>query len=231
MAEPVLTFRDDPKGRLKLREQLDILALPPKQKRKLVRMMATDVRKQARQNIRQQRTVSGSPMAPRKDTRNKRKLLRRMGKPMVIFNKSNHEAVVGFKGNKAGVIASKHQHGTSERMTATKAEKRAGTPDYKDRADRKQAKSLIQEGYRLPVPGKNGRTKLKRVSQKWIRENMSCGQAGLILRMMRNEKSKQSWTMTTPARPFLGADEKDAQQMLDSLARTSLARLRAKGAR
>ncbi|WBA86521.1 phage virion morphogenesis protein [Endozoicomonas sp. GU-1] len=230
MADASMNFREDRKGRLKWNEQLDILRLAPKDKRRLVRMMASDVRKDARQNIRQQKTVSGAPMAPRKDARNKRKLLRRMGKPMVVFNKSNHEAVVSFKG-RAGSIASKHQHGSSERMTATKAAKRAGTPDYNALANRDQAKSLIAEGYRLPVKGKRGRTKLKRVSQKWIRENMTIGQAGLILRLLRDDKGKQSWTITTPARPFLGADERDAQQMLDSLARTSLARLRAKGAR
>ena len=230
MADNSMNFREDRKGRLKWNEQLDILRLEPKDKRRLVKMMATDVRKDSRQNIKQQKTVSGAPMAPRKNKKNKRKLLRRMGRPMVVYNKSNEEAVVTFKGSKA-YVPSKHQHGSTERMTATKAAKRAGTPDYDAPANRAQAKSLIEEGYRLPVPGKRGRKKLKRVSQKWIRENMTIGQAGLILRMLRDDQGKQSWTIKTPARPFLGADERDAQQMLDSLARTSLARLRAKGAR
>ena len=230
MSDRSIRLNEDRAARLKWSEQLDILALKPKDRRRLVRMMASDVRKQARQNIRQQKTVSGTAMSPRKDTRNKRKLLRGLAKPMVVFNQSNDEAVVSFKG-KAGVIASKHQHGHSERMSASKAAKRAGTPNYSAPANREQAKSLIAEGYRLPVPAKGGKTKLKRVSQKWIREHMSNGQAGLILRLLRGDSRKTSWSMTTPARPFLGADEQDAEQMLQQLAKQALNKLRAKGVR
>ena len=223
-----IQFSEDKKSRLKLGEQMAILAMPPKEQRKLVKSIGSEVRKDARQNIRKQKTISGAPMAKRKDARNKRKLLRKMGKGMVVFNRGNTKAIVTWKNSRSAQIANSQQKGSRQAMTASKAAKRGSKPDYDAPVTRDMAKALIQEGYRQPVKGKNGRSRLKKVSQRWIMDNMTQGQAGLVLKELRNAGSKRSWTIRTPARPFLGATEQDADKMLESMAKAALARIQSK---
>ena len=167
-------------------------------------------------------------MEKRKDTRNKRKLLRKLGKGMVVFNQGNDTAVVSWKQRKAAQIAYQHHHGHSEKMTANRAAKRAGKADYTAPASRDMAKALSAEGYRRSVSTGNGRTKLKKVSQKWIRENMTQGQAGLVLKELRGDSGKKSWTLRTPARPVLGVNPAQSEQIMTGLARQALERIKAK---
>lgn len=221
-------FHDDAQGRLRLGEQIAILAMPGKERRRLVKGIATQVRTDARQNIRQQKTISGSPMAPRKQTRNKRKLLRRMGKGMVVFNRGNDRAIVTWKKTVAGRIAKRQQEGNTQRMTAVAAARRGRKPDYDAPASRDMARSLMQEGYRQPVKGKNGRVRLKKVSQRWIMDNLTQGQAGLVLKEMRGTGGKRSWLIRTPARAFLGATEQDARRMLEAMARQQVNKIKRK---
>ena len=219
-------FHDDPKGQLRLGEQIAILAMPGKERRKVVKGIASEVRKEGRQNIRQQKTISGSPMAPRKKTRNKRKLLRRLGKGMVVFNRGDDRAIVTWKKPFAGRVAKWQQEGTTQRMTAARAGQRGRKPDYDAPATRDMAKALIQEGYRQPVKGTNGRVRLKKVSQRWIMDNLTQGQAGLVLKQMRGTEGKRSWLIRTPSRAFLGATEQDAQRMLQGMARQQVNKIK-----
>lgn len=229
MSANAVSFRDDRRGRLRLKEQLDVLALPPVKRKKLVRRMAQDVRRDARQNIRKQKTVSGQAMEPRARKRRKAKMMRGLGRQMEAFAKGDNTGVVSWKDGKTAAIAATHHHGKTVRINSSSHKRAAGTPDYHGDATRAQAKALLAEGYRHPVKGKNGKRRLKRVSQKWIRENMTIGQAGLILRTLRDQESKKSWTVKVPARPVLGADPADTEQFMDSLARHALAELKAKG--
>ncbi|AMO56561.1 hypothetical protein [Endozoicomonas montiporae] len=224
-------FAEDQKARLTLFEQLDVLTMPPHRQRKLVKRMATEVRNRGRQNIRQQKTVSGSPMKARKNTRNRRKMLRNMGKQMAVFPRGKAQADVTWKNTLTGRIAYQQQHGVPETMTASKMKRIHGQPNYNAPASRDMARALLAEGYRQPVKGKNGRTRLKRASQKQIMKTMTIGQAGLVLKALRDSQKKQRWTIRTPARPFLGASPDNVDQMLHQLAKESLAGLRAKGAR
>lgn len=230
-----LEFSVDRKSRLKLKEQLDILAMPPREQRKIIMTMARAVRKQAVLNIRQQRTVEGLPMAPRKDARNKRRLLRGLAKAKVgkskgltVYGRGSDSAEVTYGNQGAGQIANRHQKGIPEPWSKKKAEKVYGRPDYNKPATRVQAKSLIDAGYRVRKKRKRGKgTLLKRVSVKWIREHMTLGQAGRILRFMRGTGlSKTRWDVETPARPFLGATPDDAKEMLQDLARQTIEKLK-----
>ena len=87
-----MTFGIERAGMVRLRQQLEVLALSPDAKRKLVREMAMEVRRFSRQNIKQQRCVDGTPMAPRKIyKRNRRgKLERRKD------GKENRKMLVGL---------------------------------------------------------------------------------------------------------------------------------------
>ena len=229
MSASTVSFRDDRRGRMRLKEQLNVLALPAAKRKRLVRRMAQDARKDARQNIRQQKTISGQAMEPRARKRRKAKMMRGLGRQMVAFAKGDNTGVVSWKDGKTAAIAATHHHGKTVRISSSSHKKAAGTPDYDAPATRAQAKALLEEGYRHPVKGKKVKRKLKRVSQKWIRENMTIGQAGLILRTLRGQELQKSWSVKVPARPVLGADPQDAQRYMDSLARHALAELKAKG--
>lgn len=232
-----LEFSVDRKSRLKLKEQLQILAMEPREQRKLVMTMARTMRKQAAVNIRQQQTVDGRAMAPRKDARNKRRLLRGLakakiggGKGLTVYGRGTNAAEVTYGNKVSGQIAYRHQHGVPEPWNKKKAEKVYGRPDYNKPATRAQAKSLIAAGYRAPVKRKRGKgTRLKRVSVKWIRENMTLGQAGRILRHLRDVgHSKTRWEVDPPARPFLGATPEHAEEMLQDLARQTIQQIKSK---
>lgn len=224
-----LKVQEDRRARLRLHEQLDLLSLPTPMRRRVVRKMALEVRKGTRANIRAQKTVSGAAMEPRKAGRARRKMLRGLGRGMRVRVTSPESAEVGWPNRLTSHIAYRHQTGQPETWTAGKARKVYGVPDYKSPATRAQAKSLIAEGYRLRVRKQRGKgCALRRVSQRWIRENLSLGQAGVILRMMRDgkRKGKQRWEMRTPARPFLGVDPAKYDEALNDIARQALAAVR-----
>lgn len=232
MTAPEIDLRVDEKSRLRLSEQLSLLTLPPAKRRRLMNGIAKDVRLDARRNIRSQRTILGRAMEPRKDKRKRRKLLQGLGKGLTTVHKGDLHAEVTWKNPVPARIAHQHQFGTPEKWTASKARKVRGQPNYAAPATSAQAKALIAEGFKRRVARKHGKGKgaaLKRVSQKWIRENLKLGQAGLILRLMRTgkPKGKQSWTVKVPARPILGATVDKADEYMTRLAQQWLREMNA----
>lgn len=187
---------------------------------KYARMMGMDVRKYSRDRIRKQIDLSGSPFKARKDTANKRKMLIGIGKSMAVMSRasSGGGVVVGWKNKFEGDIARRQQHGDTEKMTAAVAKQRYGQPDYKGPCSKKQVKALVELGYRQPVPGKAGKWTTKRVPRKWIEQNLTLGQAGLILRTMRGEIAKSSWEITLPPRVFLGVTDQETAQITEKVA-------------
>ncbi|SHJ72024.1 hypothetical protein ACQ0P8_16325 (plasmid) [Halodesulfovibrio aestuarii] len=238
--KPALNLSVDKRSRLRLREQLTLLQMPPKKQRRIVMSMARTVRKQAAQNIRQQRTVRGTQMAPRKNSRNKNRLLKKLagtklgknpkgkGKGLNVYGRGKTKAEVTWGNAFAARIAYAQQHGIAQKWSASKARKRYGVPNYKAPATRAQAKALLDAGYRLRVRKKRGKgTRLKRVTIKWIRENMTVGKAALILNILRgNENRPTAWEVKPEARPFLGVPAEKADEMLQDLARQTLQQLK-----
>lgn len=225
MSDSVLKIDTDKKGRLRLNEQLEVLSLPPRQRRKLLRNMAKQSRADVRTNIQRQQTVTGQAMAPRRDKK-KRRMMTKMAKGMAVKFPNGHTAVVTWKNGGQAMTAYRHHHGISEKFTAKKAAKIYGRPNYSKPATPAQAKSLNKEGYRRPMARKRGKggAIMKKVPQKWIRDNMSRGQAGMILRMMRTKKTKgkQAWTIQVPKRPILGATPEASGIYLTAMAREAL---------
>lgn len=72
--------------------------------------MARTVRKQAALNIRQQRTVEGRRMAPRKDSRIKRRMLKNLAKPngkkgLQVFGRGHDAAELAYGNRGVGKVA------------------------------------------------------------------------------------------------------------------------------
>jgi hypothetical protein len=82
---------------------------------------------------------------------------------------------------------------------------------------------LIQAGYKLPQAGKyasgkkKGQQRSKRVSIAWIKENMTLGQAGMILRLLEERQAADSWEIELPARSFFGLSRNEQAQLANKL--------------
>jgi hypothetical protein len=216
-----ITIDTDLRSRLRLNHQLEVLSMGSARRRLFLRQIGKEVRSDSRKNVRGQKTVTGTRMAPRA-TKKKKRMFRAMSKGMVTEIKNDHSADITWKNRGQAMIAYKHHHGIPENITAAKAKKRYGVPDYKKQATPAQARALNKEGFRLRVARKRGKggAVLKRVPQKWIQDNMTVGKAGLILRLMRTDspRGKQSWQIKVPARPILGATPADADKYLTAMA-------------
>jgi hypothetical protein len=203
-------------GGLKLLKQIAALNLPASRRKQWHNKMGRQVIKSARQNIRQQRTVDGQPFAKSKSgKRVLRKLAR--GKNLKVYAGAN-KATVTWPNTPVGKIARAHQEGYQEQYTGEKIKRQKGQPDYDAPATSDQAKALIKAGYKLNKgkykSGKSkGQVKTKRVSQAWIKENMTLGQAGLVLRMLQNKTAASSWAVNTPARPFFGLNAREIETL------------------
>lgn len=211
-----------PQGDEGLIRQIKTLQLPKSKKSIYHRRIGREVIKIARKNIQQQRTVNGQKFAPRKNGK-RTKMLRRIAKGSNLKQFANSKrTIVTWPNAYIGKLARAHQEGIEDKYTAARMEKEHGQPDYSAPATSKQAKALIKAGYRLNrgkyKSGKNkGNSKTKRVSQAWIKENMTLGQAGIVLRMLTDNEAEKSWTVKTEARPFFGLTKKHGSTLAHEL--------------
>lgn len=213
--------------------QIKAIKQPPQVRKRFFSDTGREVVKNTRGRIMRQKKLGGGSFAPSADGKN-RKLLKNMGKGLRYYPTPNGVKVTWPNGLQAK-IARGHHEGFTEHYTASRAAKegkRRGEPDYDAPATADQADALIEESYRRYSGkykgGKNkGKARTQRVSKKWIRENMTVGQAGLILRDMRDKESKKSWDLKVPARPALGMEKSKADQLLEKLANETRERMKA----
>lgn len=193
-------------------DQLNLLALPAKKRKRLVWRAANEMKKLAARNVRQQQDPNGQPWAPRK--RGKRKMLRGLPKLLQIREPRQDVAELGFtKGTMsahAGIIANTHQKGHTYKMTA--ASRRRITPSEggkQKQASKAQARKLRELGFKRPGQRKRS---YRSASLGWITSNLNYAQAGLLIKKLKDEPVKESWEIELPARPFLGANAKQREQ-------------------
>ena len=199
-------------GGARLVKQIAALNLPANRRKAWHGKMGRAVIRAAKKNIRQQRQVSGQKFAPGK---NGKKVLKNMarGKNLKVYAGAN-KATVTWPNSFTGKIARAQQEGHQQQYSAARVERERGQPDYEAPATTGQARALIKAGYKLSKgkykSGKSkGDTKTRRVSQSWIKENMSLGQAGLILSMLEGDDQKNSWNVEVPPRPFFGLNRRE----------------------
>lgn len=200
-------------GDLTLRQQLQVLRMPKAKRRQFNRKLGRQVITLSRKRIREQKGLDDQPWEGRKS--GKGKMLKRLmkGKNVKVYA-NDKTAQITWPNGMMGRIARRHQDGIAETVTASDMAKRYGDPDYTGPATKEQARSLVKEGFRTYAGKmKNGRVRTRKASQKWIVENITLGQAGLILRLMRETKSKKQWEIPVPSRSFLGVSAKDSQQL------------------
>ena len=222
-----ISCRIDDRKLLKLKNQLAVLSFSPRERTRYVNGVAREIIKDSRKNLRQQRTVSGSSMEPRKN--GKRKMLRKMGKALIAKKTGKFSRDITWKNGRKAQIAYRHQYGVSETFHAKQQDKKQKSRERNDKpATRTIAKQLKAEGYKHPVKGKRGKILLRRVSVKWIMQNMTNAQAALLIHILRGDPSPRSrtWKIEVPARPFLGVTPEKADQFLTDLAQQTLSQIK-----
>ncbi|ROO34362.1 virion morphogenesis protein [Pseudomonas sp. AF76] len=200
------TFELDVRGQLGVREQLALLSLPPKLRRRLLNQVTKRVRTMSRKRVRDQQNLDGSPFAPRKgDGKGKKKMEAGLAKLMVVTRLSADEAELGWKNALTRWVAAQQHNGVSERRTAAQMRRWNKTAPGLAATD-KQAKRLRRLGFRVRQAGKKT---LSRPSVAWIQEHVNYAQAGLLIRILDDERNEssgaQSWEITLPKRQFIGA--------------------------
>ena len=195
----------DVRGLLSVDAQLALLELPPQLRRRLLNNVTKRVRSMSRKRVREQQNLDGTPFTERKGSaKGKKKMEAGLAKLLQVTRVSSNEAELGWKNALTRWVASQQHNGVSERRTAAQM-KRWNTVPAGVAATEKQAKRLRRLGFKVRQEGKKS---LSRPSVAWIQEHMNYAKAGLLIRILDDEKTEssgaQSWDITLPKRQFLG---------------------------
>ncbi|MGS0691186.1 phage virion morphogenesis protein [Shewanella sp. 30m-9] len=198
---------------LSIKQQLSLLALPANKRTRILKTLGRFERAKARKRIRSQTTVDGSKFASRADGR-KAKMLKRMGRTLEPYVKGANRLELKHKATLTGRIAALHQEGGSESMSAGRMRRIHGQADYDAPATRSQAKALIRAGFKI----KKGKGKgYRRATIAEVINRYNQGQAGLILRSLRDKQSQKRWDIPVESRPFLGDSTENVQRELANI--------------
>ena len=195
----------DIRGLLDVDAQLALLELSPQLRRRLLNNVTKRVRSMSRKRVRTQQNLDGTPFAERKGSaKGKKKMEAGLAKLLQVTRVSSDEAELGWKNALTRWVASQQHNGATERRTAAQMRRWNRVPPGVACTD-KQAKRLRQLGFRVRVPGKKT---LSKPSVAWIQEHVNYAKAGLLIRILNDERSEtsgaQSWDITLPKRQFLG---------------------------
>ena len=195
----------DVRGLLDVDAQLALLELSPQLRRRLLNNVTKRVRSMSRKRVRTQQNLDGTPFAERKGSaKGKKKMEAGLAKLLQVTRVSSDEAELGWKNALTRWVAAQQHNGATERRTAAQMRRWNRVPPGVACTD-KQAKRLRQLGFRVRVPGKKT---LSKPSVAWIQEHVNYAKAGLLIRILNDEKSEtsgaQSWDITLPKRQFLG---------------------------
>lgn len=195
----------DVRGLLDVDAQLALLELSPQLRRRLLNNVSKRVRSMSRKRVRTQQNLDGTPFAERKGSaKGKKKMEAGLAKLLQVTRVSPDEAELGWKNALTRWVAAQQHNGATERRTAAQMRRWNRVPPGVACTD-KQAKRLRQLGFRVRVPGKKS---LSKPSVAWIQEHVNYAKAGLLIRILNDEKTEtsgaQSWDITLPKRQFLG---------------------------
>jgi len=190
-------------------QRLESISTPATRK-KILRKIGRAVLKNSRKRTTQQKDLQGR--AYKKHARYpKRKMLKHLARAkfMNLISLTEQGVKIGFKNGIKRYRAEQNQFGAVSHMTAAKAKAAVGGNDSGNKsASRRQAKALIESGFKVKRANGKGSTK---PSIKWVTSNMKAGQAGAALRYLRGAKA--SWDVVTPARSFLGIAEHEYDEL------------------
>lgn len=211
-------FNLDVRGLLELEAQLALLSLPPQLRRRLMNRVSLRIRTAWRKRVREQRDLNGSSFAPRARKRKKgqkAKMLSGLASGISVVRLTEDAAELGWGKRKTAMIAGVHNDGMTQRRTASQMRgfKRVN-PIW---ATAEQAKRLRRLGYKIRAgKTKRGASRWLRPSVEWITTNIKYSQAGLLIRLLKQEKpGPSSWEIELPKREFFGvANQQEVSELI-----------------
>lgn len=207
----------DIRGSLAVEQQLALLNLEPRLRRRLLNNVSKRMRAMSRKRIRNQANLDGSPFAARRNPEpGQKKMESGLGKLLQVTSLSADKAVLGWKNNLTSWVAAQQHNGATERRTAQQM-RRWNKANEGSKATPKQAKRLRRLGFKVRQPGKK---RLARPAVAWILEHVSYMQAGLLIRVLDDTRSEttgaDSWDIKLPKRQFLGANSnRDTSELVN----------------
>ena len=208
------------KAQLKaLQQAVKGLDMPPKQKQRLLwRIAKQGMIPAIKRNVKEQKNFDGSDFEKRKSKR-KSPLLKNLPKQMAVKEiPAREEVKLFFKGYyksttdkniPVGAVANIQQKGKTIQQNSTQFKKQS-VNRKKGSITKKQIKKLRALGHTHPKGKKNVKS-----SAKWLQENYSQAQAGLVIKKMLDEQVKQFWQVKIPSRPFMGISDSEFLKILD----------------
>ncbi len=214
--QEVIRIQENPKNALRqISKDFKLLILSPEEKRTFLLSMVRAVGKKARDHYRNQSDVEGSAWEQRKKGKKRMERKVSLQKNMRFYGDSL-SATVTYKNPLTGSVARKQQEGAIDIGSVKQLQKKEASFNIdrqkKGSCPRSLAKKLVENDFTLK--SKNGRRK---VSVKWIMDNISLGQAGAIYHTIVHSAHNQVWQIRTPARSFLGASQADQDKMGDAI--------------
>lgn len=216
----------DVKGLLPLKKQLELLALPRLQRKKLLKYVAYKLIRDTRRRVRQRVDLDGKPFSNRPDGWKDKHEIDRLARFLAVTKVSDTSSEIGWRRSSNADLAKRIQYGSKESVNDEKVTDMTKFNSENAPATRWQARALVANGFRQPK--KNG-GKGKLATVRWIRGaptddgrrknwNISAKMASIVLTSMRKSNFKKARRqdgiddesrVTIPARSFLGATQRE----------------------
>lgn len=210
-------------GESALVAELKLMMLPPERRKRALGQMGREVKKQARKNVKTQRSVRGEGFKERKKQRTRNgEMLSGFVKGANIRQRTKGNSVsIGFKNNVMGKMARAHQEGQSMTMRAKPMSKQLKEKWHGEEASMAQADAMIRLGFKR----KTSSGIEKPVSRIWIVENYTKWRAlGILYTLNNKRQGKKSWQVELPAREFFPNDSQWVKAMAFDVVKTELAK-------
>lgn len=190
-------------------KKIEALSLTPKERRLYLSRIGRMAIAQAQKNVKDQKTVDGRPFAPRAPGHKKGPMLKKMvrTKWMKLKVEDFSSTIYFLRG--VGYVAGKHQRGSDEIYRMNKAGKDFPKSLWYKFCNEKQAQALIGFGFQM--------------TKTQIMRKVTVGDAINWI-----NAHKESWRITVPARPFLGANADQQEAWGDMIVGSLRDKFRAK---
>lgn len=224
-------------GQKRIKALLSLLSMSDEKRQAILRKIARKAKSASNDHRRKQSDLQGKKWEGRK--KGNKKMFTKWGKHLRATANSE-EAKLLFNNTMVARLAYAHEKGIGDNFDIESGEnkqdsinqvanKTAGARSSYEvsrqttqPASKTQAKRLVDSGlFRVKKRRtKNGKTvnggKGRIPSMKWVRENLTRGQAGMLIRKLGISKgTKKRWYIPRPKRPWLGLTFEETKQMAD----------------
>ena len=211
-------------GKRAVLDGLKSISYSQKERRRVLRNVAAQVKKKAVQNYKQNKNFDGSAMQKRAKQKFSKQIRRKMFRKLHVGLSTKERQTGSFsiswhnKNKMHAYIATKHHEGMTFQNynNELKNDSRNNSAESKDKpATYYQVMRLFSFGFQRPVK-KGSYKRMKLASKSYIKKNINRGQAGVLIRALKEKQGipRGQDKTTLPARPALGVTNTDLEKFL-----------------